>query len=177
MANNPNGDKIATTILVPMEAVQLCIANSKRLLNDADYVSEPTRAALIEIAFEEVLKAWILFFNLNDTTRWPKADPNVGKGALESADKKTQAETIAELKKLVEEGLKIIPSNQALPSIFRGPGAHLKKLQTFEYVIKYCKTSLRLLSAGLDLGKSLESMGFGFIKFPEAGRVVREETQ
>jgi hypothetical protein len=49
-------------IPVPVEAVQPCIANAERLLEDAIDVSEPTAAAVTELAPEEALKGWILFF-------------------------------------------------------------------------------------------------------------------
>jgi hypothetical protein len=51
---------------VPLEAVQLCIDNAYRLVDDSQDLSEPTAAALLELALEEVGKAWVLMVRLSD---------------------------------------------------------------------------------------------------------------
>lgn len=51
---------------VPLEAVQLCADNAARLIEDSQGASEPTRAALLEVAMEEVSKGWILMTHLTD---------------------------------------------------------------------------------------------------------------
>lgn len=159
-------------IVVPVEAVQLCIANSKRLLIDSDSVSEPTEAALVEIALEEVLKAWVLFFNLNDSARWSKTDRNAREKMSMRLDPRISKEIMAETEKLKEEYAKIIPSNQFLSAIFKGPQAHSKKLQTFEYVKRHCELLSKIVPDGLDLNDVLQWMGHGFVKLSEAENEV-----
>lgn len=51
-------------VAVTKEGIQLCLANSERLLRDAERVSEPTCVALTELAIEESAKGWMLFFTL-----------------------------------------------------------------------------------------------------------------
>ena len=52
-----------------IEDVQLCVANVERLLYDSKRVSEPTASALLELALEELMKAWILLAHRTDANR------------------------------------------------------------------------------------------------------------
>jgi hypothetical protein len=48
--------------VVSVEAIQLCVLNSSRLLEDSGKVSAPSAAALAELSIEEISKAWLLYF-------------------------------------------------------------------------------------------------------------------
>ena len=48
---------------ITLQGVQLCIANAERLLKDSNSVSEPTAFALAELALEETLKGWVLYYH------------------------------------------------------------------------------------------------------------------
>lgn len=51
-------------IAASWEGIQLCITNGDRLVRDSERVSEPTQAALLELAIEELAKGWMMFFSL-----------------------------------------------------------------------------------------------------------------
>ena len=45
-----------------LESIEICLLNSQRLASDAEKVSLPTRAALLELSLEEITKGWMLYF-------------------------------------------------------------------------------------------------------------------
>ena len=50
------------SFLPSIEAVQLCLDNYARLMDDSDKVSDETSFALRELSLEELIKAWMLYF-------------------------------------------------------------------------------------------------------------------
>lgn len=130
MSENPAP---VSTIHVPVEAVQLCISNAERLLNDAAAdVSIPTSAALIELGLEETLKGWILLLNLDDAARWPKKPEEWTSRPSEGADRspydpRTEA--------VIQSQLKRIPRGEDLRKAFLGREAHRIKLDTLDLLI------------------------------------------
>ncbi|MDG6912435.1 MAG: hypothetical protein JRN35_05070 [Nitrososphaerota archaeon] len=49
---------------VSLTAIEVCISNAERLLQDAAKTSVPTSAALAELSIEEAAKAWMLYFRI-----------------------------------------------------------------------------------------------------------------
>ena len=49
---------------ISLEAIQLCILNAERLLDDSQNVRIPTKMALLELGLEEISKAWGLLLTL-----------------------------------------------------------------------------------------------------------------
>jgi hypothetical protein len=60
------GDAMKSTRPLParptLETVEICLLNSQRLFSDAEKVSTPTAAALLELCLEEIAKGWMLYF-------------------------------------------------------------------------------------------------------------------
>ncbi|MGC8651525.1 MAG: hypothetical protein ACP5RX_02855, partial [Minisyncoccia bacterium] len=50
-------EKKSKEIKPTIEGIQLCVMNAERLWRDSKKVSEPTKAALIELSIEETAKA------------------------------------------------------------------------------------------------------------------------
>lgn len=171
MSDNPAP---VSTIHVPVEAVQLCISNAERLLNDAAAdVSTPTSAALIELALEETLKGWILFLNLDDAPRWPKKldeqspKPSEGTGRP-TYDPKIEAE--------IQSKLRRIPRGEDLRRVFLGRDAHRIKLDTLDLLITVFsnfQVTPEVLKEALIKGFKL-NMGEAFDSSGAVGEVTEE---
>ena len=76
-----DGGPPAKIFPITLEAVQLCVENADRLLDDSKKVSGPTALALAEVALEEVLKGLVLFFHRTDTAHdihAPRREQSVG---------------------------------------------------------------------------------------------------
>ena len=58
--------------MVSLTAVQVCVQNAERLLEDATKTSGPTASALAELSIEESAKAWMLYFRLLFQGRGPR---------------------------------------------------------------------------------------------------------
>ena len=132
-------NEVEGPIPVPIEAVQLCIANAERLLEDGQDVTEPTSAALIELALEEILKGWILFFNLTDQERWPAT---LNTSRIESQTAQGQSALTAQLAKALSEKFSRIPKGPEVRKIFGGPGAHPAKLAALDFILTLVESQL-----------------------------------
>lgn len=53
---------------ISLEAIQLCILNAERLLDDSQNVRIPTKMALLELGLEEISKAWGLLLTFAKQT-------------------------------------------------------------------------------------------------------------
>jgi len=135
VTGNPEGP-----IPVPVEAVQLCITNAERLLEDAVDVSEPTAAALTELALEEALKGWILFFNLTDSDRWPSTLRARRKAISAGFSPVTSASGLA---KELQEKFDRIPKGADVRGIFAGVAAHSAKLAALDFIIALVDSELK----------------------------------
>jgi AbiV len=117
---------------VSLTAVEICVANAERLLNDASKVSPPTTAALAELSIEEIGKAWMLYFRMLFQGRSSRFAPRLS--ARESEVVEAYLETHADyLRKLDKE-------------ILEGFRWHRVKLRFLSFLLGYLEVALPLLA-------------------------------
>jgi hypothetical protein len=147
----------APRIFVPIEAVELCVSNAYRLLADSEDLSEGSAVALTELALEETLKAWILFFHRNDMGRPRPTPPTrpVGQSSkgrtVPRKIQEAQAALILQVSKvdLVEAFSSHYPKLDLLPAI----------LELTRQVYKYAKPKELVRQSQLMLGGIFDFTG------------------
>ena len=105
-----------------IEITELCLLNAERLLVDSEKVSEPTKAALIELSLEEIAKGLGLYFLYF-------------KGEVEKQDIKLSEESKQRLNEFLEKNKETI-NGLKISDMF---SMHKEKLKFLGFLIEFLK--------------------------------------
>jgi hypothetical protein len=149
------GEEAPLRARVPLEAVQLCIDNALRLLEDSDGVSEPTRAALIELSLEEIAKGWVLIVNLSDFGKQVLTPEQMLKASLGESTTAAYRHHLAMVTNYFQT--EVIAKAPKLEEVFRTVGSHRKKL---EFVGRLLEWTRLIISGPVDQSSAEASTEF-----------------
>jgi hypothetical protein len=122
---------------ITLEDIETCVRNSDRLFSDSSNVSEPTKAALMELSIEESAKAWMLYLQFVKQlaiSEREKIKPIAEKGL--STLSEVQKQELQGFGKAMTEYLNDLNIEEA----FRGGRAHEVKLDYLALLIDQLKT-------------------------------------
>jgi HEPN superfamily AbiV-like protein len=146
--------------MVSLTAVEVCVSNAERLLNDASKVSPPSSAALAELSIEEAGKAWMLYFRLLFQGRQTKFAPRLS--SKERAPVEEYLDAHADyLRKLDQE-------------ILEGFRWHRVKLRFLSFLLGYVEIALPLLARKgrlVPLAEAIHGPAFNVKDRPNAANV------